>query len=419
MFKASLKNKLKLINLEKVSYENLISSIKSTFKNEIPNDFEIYFIDEENDQIFISSNDDLTNAINFCPKNQKSIKFFIKTEQKSEINEEFKKNQESSSKNLNKNKKCKICCGSGVNMLNKTCFKCEGTGFKIKKNKREKHLIKDIINENIKKNMPDIISSVIKDIKNEKEDINKSESNVNFSQEIIHNRIICDGCEMSPIIGNRYKCQVCSDFDYCEDCYKNIKHVHELKRIEKPINYQNCFGNNCNSNNFGGFNFLNNIVENFPIENILKNAPQQEKIRNVIHKLKDTFLNEMKHTVRIDEIKISPEEIHSDKEYISIGFKLINEGLLLLPKNLELVNEDVKVEIPEIKPNCKHFVQVIFKNPKKVGKHVFKFELVYYKNNEKKIIDDKFEIPFEVVECQRNCENSKILINLNFKIYFI
>ncbi len=29
------------------------------------------------------------------------------------------------------------------------------------------------------------------------------------------------GSQMFPIIGNRFKCTVCKNFDYCEDCKKN------------------------------------------------------------------------------------------------------------------------------------------------------------------------------------------------------
>lgn len=34
----------------------------------------------------------------------------------------------------------------------------------------------------------------------------------------IHNDITCDGCLVSPIVGNRYKCTVCYDYDLCEKC---------------------------------------------------------------------------------------------------------------------------------------------------------------------------------------------------------
>ena len=51
----------------------------------------------------------------------------------------------------------------------------------------------------------------------------------------IHFNVLCDGCKMNPIRGNRYKCKGCPDFDFCENCYQKNKdnHGHEFKKIEK------------------------------------------------------------------------------------------------------------------------------------------------------------------------------------------
>ena len=52
----------------------------------------------------------------------------------------------------------------------------------------------------------------------------------------IHHGYICDGCEMDPIVGNRYKCIVCNDFDYCEACEEKFRdqHKHPFLKIYKP-----------------------------------------------------------------------------------------------------------------------------------------------------------------------------------------
>ena len=51
----------------------------------------------------------------------------------------------------------------------------------------------------------------------------------------IHYSIICDGCNMGPLVGNRYKCKICQNFDYCEKCYEKNKttHSHEFELIKK------------------------------------------------------------------------------------------------------------------------------------------------------------------------------------------
>ena len=52
----------------------------------------------------------------------------------------------------------------------------------------------------------------------------------------IHGDYICDGCDADPIIGIRYKCAVCEDFDYCEKCEKIMgpKHGHPFLKIRNP-----------------------------------------------------------------------------------------------------------------------------------------------------------------------------------------
>ena len=39
---------------------------------------------------------------------------------------------------------------------------------------------------------------------------------------------------MLPIVGVRYKCRICDDFDFCENCFKTKKHRHPFSRIAEP-----------------------------------------------------------------------------------------------------------------------------------------------------------------------------------------
>ncbi|XP_052796353.1 E3 ubiquitin-protein ligase HERC2-like isoform X2 [Mya arenaria] len=49
-----------------------------------------------------------------------------------------------------------------------------------------------------------------------------------------HNGVSCDECNMFPIIGVRYNCRICEDFDFCESCFKTKKHRHPFNRITEP-----------------------------------------------------------------------------------------------------------------------------------------------------------------------------------------
>ncbi len=65
---------------------------------------------------------------------------------------------------------------------------------------------------------------------------NEIEKNENADGKAIHKGYICNGCNMRPIIGNRYKCMVCHNFDYCDACeekYRN-EHRHPFLKIYKP-----------------------------------------------------------------------------------------------------------------------------------------------------------------------------------------
>lgn len=53
---------------------------------------------------------------------------------------------------------------------------------------------------------------------------------------VLHKGITCDVCEEKPIIGIRYKCMVCPDFDMCEECHNKGVHPaeHALVAMKKP-----------------------------------------------------------------------------------------------------------------------------------------------------------------------------------------
>jgi len=52
----------------------------------------------------------------------------------------------------------------------------------------------------------------------------------------VHTGVICDGCNENPIVGTRYKCSVCPDFDLCQSCETAGDHPdsHPLIKIKVP-----------------------------------------------------------------------------------------------------------------------------------------------------------------------------------------
>lgn len=56
----------------------------------------------------------------------------------------------------------------------------------------------------------------------------------------VHIGITCDGCQ-GPVIGNRYKCMQCPDYDLCQACSdKNLHSEHKMIKMNRP--FQHRFG---------------------------------------------------------------------------------------------------------------------------------------------------------------------------------
>ena len=55
-------------------------------------------------------------------------------------------------------------------------------------------------------------------------------SSINAAGETIHNGVFCDNCDgnhQGPIVGIRYKCSVCPDTDYCQDCIESLEKIQD------------------------------------------------------------------------------------------------------------------------------------------------------------------------------------------------
>ncbi len=112
----------------------------------------------------------------------------------------------------------------------------------------------------------------------------------------IHLNIKCDGCGICPIIGIRYKCNICPDFNFCEKCeyekgeehnhpFIKLNHSNSIKMLNniKNINSKNIENinneNNINIKN-GNFNIEKNNNNNLTNENNTKKNDNQNNINN-------------------------------------------------------------------------------------------------------------------------------------------
>ena len=55
-------------------------------------------------------------------------------------------------------------------------------------------------------------------------------------EEAVHHGVVCDLCGTTPIVGTRYKCGVCHDYDLCSDCEASGEHpaAHQLIKMKQP-----------------------------------------------------------------------------------------------------------------------------------------------------------------------------------------
>lgn len=58
---------------------------------------------------------------------------------------------------------------------------------------------------------------------------------ISLTKSNVHQIVQCDTCAIYPVVGVRYKCLVCLDYDRCEECENLNAHEHEMIKITKPL----------------------------------------------------------------------------------------------------------------------------------------------------------------------------------------
>jgi len=68
------------------------------------------------------------------------------------------------------------------------------------------------------------------------EPANSADQKAESSEIPVHRNVQCDGCQEHPIVGARYKCTICPDFDLCAACESKNIHPdsHPLLKLKEP-----------------------------------------------------------------------------------------------------------------------------------------------------------------------------------------
>ena len=118
---------------------------------------------------------------------------------------------------------CIKCNGTQMNKKGLPCRKCNGRGTLVS---RELSTVASLVRQEVQEFCYESFEKMFTDYLNEKQIEQDS---------TVHERIICDGCQIVPIIGVRYMSSIQADTDFCEKCERNGIHSHApLLKVRKP-----------------------------------------------------------------------------------------------------------------------------------------------------------------------------------------
>jgi hypothetical protein len=269
--------------------------------------------------------------------------------------------------------------------------------------------------------------------KSEVENMKFDEYIITKKSNVIHQGIKCNKCEMNPIVGIRYKCADCNDYNLCEKCeeenFINNVHPHDFIKIRKfkvnnnennqiknkenillnKNNEKNHFDNNYNNNNYYYHeNNINNNLNNNNINhfdnndnfNILNSNIYSQNNNNKNNN--NIFFNNNNQNLNDNFYSNYSYQLNSNYNYLtqtvklginSINFKLkiSNNGNSKWPKNTYLIVDKEKSTL-FFKEIDKYYLPSL--NPGKIHMEVLKFDLAYYQEGQYEAvlnfcIDDK------------------------------
>ena len=348
---------------------------------------------------------------------------------------------------------------------------------KDKKKQKEKfELEKDSIREEIEKKLKEKYDNDLKleinkynNLLNKKkiefEELNKKynqilnlkkEEKKEFSKnKEIHNNIKCEKCFQEPIIGNRYKCSVCNNYNLCEECEEKNSisddHPHDFIKIRK--NQKNNMKVTILNNNINNFNDDDNILNEINNDdnninednNILNENNSGNNINeddNIINNDNNKIINENKKCDNIDDLNIINE--NKDKRIKEYSYECINadnlkafiyegeeakikiilknngndiwpeDAKLIFDKESDISTEEIKLK-PQ-KPGKEKKYNIIFKDLEKYCPNEYKSYLWFYANE--KLLGEKLTLIIKI-EKKEMRKNEKKKLKEFRKIYDI
>jgi hypothetical protein len=252
----------------------------------------------------------------------------------------------------------------------------------------------------------------IEKLKKEKKEIEKNKIELP-SCKTVHTNIKCNICFMSPIIGYRYKCKQCSDYNLCQKCHEQntetMQHQHFFYRIktknENNMNSNNMNMNNMNINSIGSNNMnmninnlgSNNINNNMNLNNNMNITNMNSNNINMFNNnMNNNANNNIQQNIPIKKIysykylsKNPSKVIYKGKSQTEIKITLINNCENTWPKNTKLIwdknNSEIQTDDIQLKPLSKNEqmnVNIQFKNLQSLNPKIYKICFDFNANGE-------------------------------------
>jgi len=180
--------------------------------------------------------------------------------------------------------------------------------------------------------------------------------------QMVHDNIMCDHCKCNPIVGIRFKCTICNDFDLCSDCEAKEVHPtgHPLMKIKVRKEKDDMSGvwrRKC------------------PMAERKTRGPRRCMAKS--QRLYAKFIGDS--TIQ-DRSYLAPGSQHIKTwEMLNTGFIAWPAGVKvqLLSGDRDVIDaSSMDITLPEVQPNEGCFINLIVNAPEKPGRYITYFRLV-------------------------------------------
>ena len=266
-------------------------------------------------------------------------------------------------------------------------------------------------NENEKKLMPIFQSLTPKSKNNILRKTQKLEdlyTDIYVKNKEVHEDIKCEKCFMTPIIGSRYFCRICQNYNLCEKCYKmnqvSQEHNHQFikyksKTLEKikEENEDEKEKENCIEIHEDAENSRKNISDN---KNVAKNNEGMKEI-DLVHKKNNDKINNYYYKCITKDLKL---KMKKGTRETSFKLELENNGSFPWIENKTFLEVEIsksnintdKIALSPLKPGDRCSVDILFKHMSKINPGKFQCCLGFVLDDKK--YGDDIDIVIEVYD---------------------